>query len=489
MSYTKPLSYDKKDPISIYKYAIPLIDHTLREIVGDTAVAGYNSKNKGELGQMVEELYYHYKPNNSPEPDFREAGVELKTTGLKKLKDLTLQIKERLVIDMINYNEVVNQTFEMSLFYKKFRLLLLLFYLYEKGVEQFDRYFLYVVLWKIPEKDLLIIKNDYEVIINKIKKGEAHLLSEGDTEYLGACRKGNKNSKLRKQPFSDMLAPGRAFSLKPAYMRTVLQYIETSGKKAVNNLIITAKNKALFSSEQLKSVNGDVEQLILTRLEKWYGKSIGEIMDYYNPTANTEDYAINYKASSLIISDGKFGKKGNGIIEKSDEFKKSGLRLKTIPTYNTGIVKESMSYENIDYVEVFENDNWFESTTYELFTSRFLFVEFVHPNLSKGAFKGHMKEQVLKRAFFWTMPAKDLAIAKSYWRNIRKNVLENHIDRNYFWKKKWSNQKNLHFHVRPKGTISSYKNAAINPHGGKADKYCYWFNKEYVQKILKDNAK
>ena len=29
------LSYDKTDPISIYEYALPLIDHTLREIVGD----------------------------------------------------------------------------------------------------------------------------------------------------------------------------------------------------------------------------------------------------------------------------------------------------------------------------------------------------------------------------------------------------------------------------------------------------------------------
>ena len=33
--------------------------------------------------------------------NFREVGVELKTTGFKELKDMTLQIKERLVVDMI----------------------------------------------------------------------------------------------------------------------------------------------------------------------------------------------------------------------------------------------------------------------------------------------------------------------------------------------------------------------------------------------------
>ena len=54
--------------------------------------------------------------------------------------------------------------------------MLLLFYLYDGELEQYNRYFLFVALWKIPEKDLLIIKHDYDVIIDKIKRGESHLL-------------------------------------------------------------------------------------------------------------------------------------------------------------------------------------------------------------------------------------------------------------------------------------------------------------------------
>ena len=64
MAYKDSLPYDKTNPISIYEYALPLIDHTLREIVGDAAVAGYNSKNKGELGQMVEEYFTHPDATN-----------------------------------------------------------------------------------------------------------------------------------------------------------------------------------------------------------------------------------------------------------------------------------------------------------------------------------------------------------------------------------------------------------------------------------------
>ncbi len=35
MVHKVSLPYDKTDPISIYEYALPLIDHTLRGIVGD----------------------------------------------------------------------------------------------------------------------------------------------------------------------------------------------------------------------------------------------------------------------------------------------------------------------------------------------------------------------------------------------------------------------------------------------------------------------
>ena len=55
----------------------------------------------------------------------------------------------------------------------------------------------------LPEKDLLIIRQDFDTIVNKIKKGKAHELSEGDTDYLAACRKGQKGEKERKQPFSE----------------------------------------------------------------------------------------------------------------------------------------------------------------------------------------------------------------------------------------------------------------------------------------------
>ena len=146
-----------------------------------------------------------------------------------------------------------------------------------------------------------------------------------------------------------------------------------------------------------------------------------------------------------------------------------------------------MSYENIDYEELYHNENWFDSTTYELFSSRFLFMVFRHPNISKGSFHYDYGPMILEKAFFWTMPQKDLKIAEEYWQDIRKHLKNNEIGLDHFWKAGWSKKNGKHFHVRPKGTKNSYLGAADNPNGGKADKFCYWFNKEYVTNIIENN--
>lgn len=84
----------------------------------------------------------------------------------------------------------------------------------------------------------------------------------------------------------------------------------------------------------------------------------------------------------------------------------------------------------------------------------------------------------LKKAFFWTMPVKDLDEAAAYWLNIKNAVKADHIAPEYFYRE--SDHKK--FHVRPKG-----KNAAdvtANPNGGTAKKYCYWFNHDYIKAIV-----
>lgn len=472
---TEQLGYDKTSIASIFKYSQKLIGHSLRELVSEEEQQASNlqGQGKGGLGQMIEELFFHYHINSDPAPDFREAGMDLKATGLKKLMSGELQIKERLVCDLIDYEAVVNESFENSLFFIKCHIMLLIFYLYEKGVSKWDLRYIFTVVWQLPEKDLLIIRNDFETIVNKIKKGQAHLISEGDTVYLAACRKGNIETKPRKQPFSDILAPQRAFSLKAAYMRTVLEYIKQQGKPAVTNMELPELSEGLVTTEELKSKS--FEDIILDRFKPFNGMSYLDICKKLNvlPSKSKSRLAI---IANKIAANGLQGLKDNSV-DNSEEFQKSGIRLKTVTSFSNGRVKEHTSFENIDYEEIYDEEEWLDSRLYELFTSRFLFVQFQQPDgeIQKDFDLDRLQ---LKHVFFWTMQPEDIDTAEEYWKNIRQHVLANEIDPKFFW----SQGMHRKFHVRPKGRNAA--DLAYNPNGGKVRKYCYWFNAEYVTSII-----
>ncbi|MES1182116.1 MAG: MutH/Sau3AI family endonuclease, partial [Flavobacterium sp.] len=88
-----PLPYDVKDPKSIEAYAKRLINKTLKQVLGNSIEQRYTGK--GKLGQILEDLYFKYKPNSNAEPDFKEAGVELKSSPIKEI-GRGLVSKERL---------------------------------------------------------------------------------------------------------------------------------------------------------------------------------------------------------------------------------------------------------------------------------------------------------------------------------------------------------------------------------------------------------
>lgn len=453
------LPYDKSDAISIFEYSKKLLHKALRDFLTEDYKP---RKGKGGLGQMVENIFFQLETNNNPEADFSAAGMELKCTPLKSGKNQEYLIKERLVCNMINYTEVVNESFETSHFYLKCQLMLLLFYLYKKDQNNLDLEFIFSVLWKLPEKDLLIIRHDYEVIIDKIKHGEAHLLSEGDTMYLGACRKGQKGDSLMQQPFSPIGAPRRAFSLKMAYMRTILKYVLNSGRDAVANFKLSQQQ--LVSANSLYENNFD--EIIINRFAKFMG------VDYEEIAKETcVDISRNPKNKFALIASAVAAAGKCGNVNKTEEFLKAGLTMKTIRVQADDTIKESMSFENIDYLEIAECDDWYESRLYEIFSSRFLFVIFREKHEGGADYR-------LDDVFFWTMPQEDLTFAEEYWHHIRNNVLANHISEEYWWKA--GDRKK--FHVRPKAQKS--KDMAPNPNGGRAKKFCYWFNNDYITEII-----
>lgn len=465
------LPYDKADKWSILDYSKRLLGKTLEEAIAPCQIE--EIKGKGRLGQLVEKYFFGYDINSNPEADFSEAGLELKCTPLKELTTRVLAIKERLVLTMIDYSEDHKKPFEESHVYMKCMFMLILFYLHEAGVPVQQLKFIYSILWQIPDKDLLIMKQDYETIIGKIKAGKAHELSEGDTTYLGACRKGQKGDSdvfytLPNGEKADTPAPKRAFSLKTQYMRTILEFAKKSGGQGTYNTsaIVSGYGPQLITEQELQTKS--FEDILLDRFKPYYGLTYNELVERLG-CAGTKAKSKYFLVANEILTE----KGSRGVdVTKSEEFKKSGIIIKTIRLKQSGISAEAMSFENINYFDIMNEDNWYESRLYDIFTGRFLFVVFQ---------ENEHKETVLKKAFFWTMPVQDLAIAEGYWENIRDNVKNNHIDPEYFYKA--SDHKK--FHVRPKARNAA--DVTANPHGGTVKKYCYWFNKEYLKEIIEYN--
>lgn len=459
------LPYDVTNAESIFEYSKGLLEKTLRTFVQE----GYKCKRgKGSLGQMVENIFFLLDTNNHNGADFSEAGLELKCTPLKKNKKDEFIIKERLVCNMINYCEVVNEDFEHSHFYLKCRLMLLLFYLHQANCDSLDLEFVFSVLWEFSEKDLLVIRRDYEVIVGKIKQGKAHELSEGDTLYLGACRKGVKGESLMKQPYnSDVDAPRRAFALKQSYMRTILDYVVASDKKAVSN--VTKKENELVNVSELH--RRSFEEILLSRFTPFLKLNYMEIAK-----RKGVNLANNSKSKFANIANAIASPEKAGNINRSEEFRKAGITMKTIRVQADGKIKEAMSFENIDYFEVAECDVWQDSRLYELFSSRFFFV--VYKEQHKGK-----KDYELDDVFFWTMPQLDLESAEGYWEHIRCNILSKCISEEYWWKS--SDRKK--FHIRPKARKAS--DLTLAPDGKMVKKFCYWFNNDYVCEIISNRRK
>ena len=71
--------------------------------------------NKGGLGQLIEKYLFGMDNNSDSEPDFMPAGIELKVTPYKRIKGGKLSAKERLVLNIIDYETEYKNEFKSKI--------------------------------------------------------------------------------------------------------------------------------------------------------------------------------------------------------------------------------------------------------------------------------------------------------------------------------------------------------------------------------------
>lgn len=417
--------------------------------------------NKAYFGHIFEQDVYGYDINSNSEPDFIDANIELKVTPYKKNKDNSLSAKERLVLNIINYMTEYKNEFFSSHFWYKNKKIQIIWYLYEPNKNKNEFIVTNELLYTFPKEDLQIIKKDWETIINKIKQGKAHEISEADTMYLGACTKGANKNTLRDQPFSETKAKQRAFCFKQSYMTNLVRtYI--GDYKDVEKIL---KNNTSF------------EDFITNVINKYKGKTQTELMKELNVDTNAKN--IN----SILISR-MFNVKSK--LRDTDEFQKANIIPRTIRIEENGRIIESMPYPYFKYKDII-NETWEESNfKEELETTKYMFF----------VFKKENNEYTFKGIKLWNVPQTiiDNEISKVWNKtkeviktgNIVKEINDNGQRETNFPGMSY----NKYCHVRPHARDS--KDALELPIKDKLTgasnytKHCFWLNNKYLEEILRE---
>ena len=484
--------YDHTNPLSIEEYGKQMIGLTFGEILSmaDNGAASDvveygNVSRKGGLGNLIEERFFGYKANSESEPDFKEAGVELKATPYERKRNGELRAGERLVLTMIANDKPVDKEFHSSHLWHKCKLILLVYYLRDKSLGSNMLYSVdYVKLFTPTAVDLAIIEQDYKDIIEKIQDGKAHELSEGDTIYLGACTKGSTAEKSTVPQFYPPHIPARrrAFCYKNSYMTHVLNdYI-------VKDITTYEPDESIITDAAVLA-DKTFQQYIIDKISQHAGKTDKQLCEQFDREYN------NNKAQWVDIAYRMLGIRSN----RAEEFVKANIVVKAIRLEKNGKMTENSPLPPFKYKELIA-ENWEDSTLCNYFEeTKFLFV----------VYKSNGSEYVLKGCQFWNMPYEDFETVHEGWQKIvdviREGVVftptqtkSGIVIKNNFPKK----ADNKIIHIRPHASKRYFKfddgtilgdgnesHANELPDGRWMPNHSFWMNNDYIVSQIKEELK
>ena len=391
--------------------------------------------------------------------------MELKSSPLKQLKNKEYRSKERLVLNIINYLNVVNQEFENSDFIKKNASILLIFYLHQAGYDILDFIIKLVDEWNFPSTDLEIIKKDWETIKQKIADGKAHELSEGDTFYLGACTKGANATSVRKQPFSEIPAKQRAYSFKQGYVNHIIASIANEPSEFYGKLI----SSVAVAKKQT------IEEIVISKFKPFYGKTEEEILTKLDLDLNKKAKSFYANLTKAIL--------GIELNKEIEEFEKAEIQVKTVRLKENNLPKEDISFPTFKYEELVTED-WENSDFKNILEHKFLFVFFQFEN----------EKLVLRKVKFWNMPYSDLVEVEKVWTRTQQIVAKGEIVKGFKTDKNEKINRETNFPNKKFSSISH-----VRPHAKDASdtyplpkqdkmtkeneytKHCFWLNNSYVR--------
>jgi DNA mismatch repair protein MutH len=165
------------------------LDDSIEEARGGNRVTS-----KDKVNSFIEQKFFQIEdPNNSSNSDFEEEGIELKVTPLTPTgKGKLLRPKERMVIGMVDYNDILNAEHwtEVEELSEKMQDVLIVWYVHLDG-DRPEYPVVWYELWNPSEEQSDKIQEDFELIQEAVKDGERLRTRMG--QFFGTCPKHNSD--------------------------------------------------------------------------------------------------------------------------------------------------------------------------------------------------------------------------------------------------------------------------------------------------------
>ena len=467
----KDFGYDPTIEKEILDRAEELTGKTINDIIKSSPYPSraFNLPSKGEIGNVIEECWFGIKNNPSPEPDFVDAGIELKIVPLVRLA-AGLTVKERTKICGINYHELVKEQWKSSHARKKLEKILFIYYEYDQARKQRSKV-TNIDLWDLRLQEEPIIRHDWEGVREQVAQGYAHQLSESMSKILAACRTGQggvdaegRARDLVSQPYNSIPALRRAFALKQSF--TKQRWLEFCRR-----IEYESAAKSLNVPEQL------LEFSVLKRLRAFEGMKLGEFAAKFNMKLP------NGKNAAATIIKKTIGFKN--VNSRIKEFEQAGIEVRIVPVRP----KDHMPWEAVSFpafrFKEFEREDWETSALSDLL-DRILFIPIYREDR-----KTPLQERVIGRAFFWSPSIEQLLKIEKEWRMYKREVKTGKTqtrmirDREVSYLTKASQTKFIH--IRPHGRDRNDRD--IDAFGHSIVKQSFWLNKEFVHELILESLK
>ncbi len=433
----------------ILSVAHGLVGRTLGDISGRGSVSRVSeARTKGDVGAIVE-AYFSIPPNTSPLPDFPGAGIELKTVPLFA-RSREVVVKERTFIAKIDYHALAGEEWTRATVRKKLQKVLFVFYRWAPAVDISAFTVEHVLLWSPDDRTLPFLETDWRTVRDKVRGGQAHLISEGDGRILGAATKSATGADRQRQPFSAELAKPRGWALKPTFVRSI--FVES-----------TVPDRQLESLVDAIGANAgtDFERQVLDHFDRYVGKRVGDVAALLGLPST----AAKHRAAIVVRR--ALGQRQPELRIK--EFERLGIEIKIVRLAADARPYEAMSFPAFRYGELVA-EQWEDSDLLARL-NRLLVVPV------EGRTKETSVDQCVIRApFFWSPSGPELDGIRQEWEMFRAEVAAGLAG------SLTPASGTRYIHVRPKARDSTDTDDA--PGLGPVVKKCFWLNQRFVQELV-----